>query len=175
MRTILIFVSALIFLSSCNSLTPFTQDIYTDLEPTDEEIKSVQFYLSQDIVLYKTMNRDEAKVENGKIKFSDRKKSKEIVIPKGTPGVVVFLPKENRFAVSFEDDADKFLVFGPNPRYNERYTLLGKEWDDGYGEVTYGGEVYSTSTRNALASLLVNVNKMNKHTVKRTEVGGRKI
>jgi len=175
MRTILIFVSALIFLSSCNSLTPFTQDIYTDLNATDDEIKSVQFYLSQDIVLYKTLNRDEAKVENGKIKFNERQKSKEILIAKGTPGVVIFLPKENRFAVSFENDDDKFLVFGPNPKLNERYTLLGKEWDDGYGEVTYGGEVYTTSTRNAVASLLVNVNKMNKYTVKRKEVGGRRI
>jgi len=175
MRTILIFAGALMFLSSCNSLTPFTQDIYTDLDASEEEIKSVQFYLSQDIVLYKTLNTDEAKVEDGKIKLRERQKSQEILIAKGTPGVVVFFPKENRFAVSFDSDADKFLVFGPNKRLDDRYTLLGKEWDDGYGEVTYGGEVYTTSTRNAVASLLVNVNKMNKYTVKRKQAGGRKI
>lgn len=175
MRTILIFISTLVFLSSCNSLTPFTQDIYSDLEISDEEIKSVQFYLSQDIVLYKTLNTDEAIVEDGKIKLKERQKAKEILIAKGTPGVIIFMPKEDRFAVSFDNDDDKFLIFGPNERLDDRYTLLGKEWDDGYGEVTYGGEVYTTSTRNAMASLLVNVNKMQNYTVKRKQASGRRI
>ena len=125
MRTIAIFTVALIFLSSCNSLTPFTQDIYSDLNLNSDEIKSVQFYLSQDIVLYKSINTDDATVENGKIKLKERHKSDEIVIKSGTPGVILFMPKENRFAVSFENDDDKFLIFGPNKRHNSRYTLLG--------------------------------------------------
>jgi len=131
MRALLIFASAIFLLSSCSSLTPFTQDIYADLNPNEEQIKSVQFYLSQDILLYKTMNRDEAIVEKGKIKFNEKQKSEEVLIPRGTPGVVVFLPKENRFAVSFEDDNDKFLIFGPNKKLGDKYTLLGKEWEDG--------------------------------------------
>ncbi len=175
MRTIAIFASALFFLSSCNSLTPFTQDIYSDLNISDDEIKSVQFYLSQDIVLYKSLNTDEARIEDGKIKLRGQHKAQEVLIAKGTPGVIVFLPKENRFAVSFDNDDDKYLIFGPNKRLNDRYTLLGKEWDDGYGEVTYGGEVYTTSTRNAIASLMVNVNKINSYTVRRKQASGRKI
>lgn len=175
MRTILLFISTLVFLSSCSSLTPFTQDIYSDLGISDDEIKSVQFYLSQDIVLYKTLNTDEARIEDGKIKLKQKHKSKEILIAKGTPGVIVFMPKQNRFAVSFDNDDDKYLIFGPNERLDDRYTLLGKEWDDGYGEVTYGGETYTTSTRNAVASLMVNVNKMQNYTVKRKQASGRKI
>lgn len=175
MRTILIFASALLFLSSCNSLTPFTQEIYSDLNLATDQVKSVQFYLSQDIVLYKVSEIDNAQVEDGKIKLKERRKTDEIVIKSGTPGVVLFLPKENRFAVSFENSDDKFLIFGPNKRYNERYTLLGREWDDGFGKVTYGGEVYETSSRNAMASLMVNINKINSNQVKRKQVNGRRV
>ena len=175
MRTILIFASALLFLSSCNSLTPFTQEIYSDLNLASEEIKSVQFYLSQDIVLYKDIETDEARVEDGKIKLKERHKSKEIVIRSGTPGVVIFMPKENRFAVSFENDDNKFLVFGPNKRNNNRYTLLGKEWGNNYGKVTYGGETYTTSLHNSMAALMVNINKIQNHTVKRKQLNGRKV
>ncbi len=175
MRSILLFTSVILLLSSCTSLTPFTQEIYEDLNLADEEIKSVQFYLSQDIVLYKSMENDEASVENGKIKLKEKRKAKEIVIKSGTPGVVIFFPKQDRFAVSFENDDDKFLIFGPNKKLNDRYTLLGKEWEDGYGKVTYGGEVYETSTRNALAALMVNVNKMQSYSVKRKQVNGRRV
>jgi len=176
MRTIIGFAAALFFLSSCNSLTPFTQDMYSDLNLATEEIKSVQFYLSQDIVLYKDVNTDEARVENGRIKLKERHKSEQVIIRSGTPGVVIFMPKQNRFAVSFENDDDKFLIFGPNERQNERYTLLGKDWSrDGFGKVTYGGQEYTTSTRNAMASLMVNINKMNTTTVKTKEVNGRKV
>lgn len=175
MRTILIFATALLFMSSCTSLTPFTQEIYSDLNLDNEEIKSVQFYLSQDIVLYKDIATDEARIEDGKIKLKERHKSSEIVIKSGTPGVVIFLPKENRFAVSFENDDKKFLVFGPNQRNHDRYTLLGREWGNQFGKVTYGGEVYTTSLHNSMAALMVNVNKIQNHTVKRKQLNGRKV
>ena len=163
-------------MSSCTSLTPFTQDMYADLNLANEELKSVQFYLSQDIVLYKDIETDEARIEDGRIRLKERHKSQEIVIRSGTPGVVIFIPKENRFAVSFENDDDKFLIFGPNEANNDRYSLLGREWSkNGYGKVTYGGKVYTTSTRNAMASLMVNIKKMNTTTVKRKEVNGRRV
>lgn len=146
-----------------------------DLNLATDEIKSVQFYLSQDIVLYKDIETEEARVENGKIKLKERQKSKEIVIKSGTPGVVIFMPKENRFAVSFDNEDDKFLVFGPNQRLDDRYTLLGKEWSNGYGKVTYGGEVYTTSTRNARAALMVNINKVQNVSVSRKQANGRKV
>lgn len=175
MRTLLLFASTLIFLSSCTTLTPFTQDIYEDLAISDDDIKSVQFYLSQDIVLYKTMDTDEAYIEDGKISLKERQRAKEILIARGTPGVILFLPKEDRFAVSFDNEDGSYLIFGPNERLNDSYTLLGKEWNDGVGKVTYGGEVYTTSSRNAIAALLVNVRKFESHSVKRRQAKGRRI
>lgn len=168
-------LSLVVFLSSCGSLTPFTQDLYSDLNLQESTVKKVQFYLSKDLVLYKEIGSEQASIENGKIRMKEGKKIQEIVIRKNTPGVVIFMPKEDRFAVCFDRDDDNYLMFGPNNRYNSNFTLLGKEWSKQVGKVTYGGEVYYTSSRNALASLLVNVNKIKKSSVKRKTTLGRKV
>jgi len=175
MKHLFALLSLVVILSSCGSLTPFTEDLYTDLDLHENTVKKVQFYLSKDLVLFKELGENEASVENGRIRLKEGRRVQEIIIKRNTPGVVVFMPKEDRFAVCFDDDDDKFLMFGPNKKYNSNYTLLGKEWNRQYGTVTYGGEVYQTSSRNALASLLVNVNKMRRTSVKRSTSAGRKV
>lgn len=175
MKQLFAFLCLVILLSSCGSLTPFTKDLYSDLDLRESTVKKVQFYLSKDLVLYKEIGSDEASIENGKIRLKEGRKVQEIVIRKNTPGVVVFMPKEDRFAVCFDRDDENYLMFGPNDKYNSNFTLLGKEWNKQVGKVTYGGEVYYTSSRNALASLLVNVNKIRKSSVKRKTTLGRKV
>ncbi len=175
MKQLLALLGLVMLLSSCGSLTPFTKDLYSDLDLRENTVKKVQFYLSKDLVLYKEIGSEQASVENGKIRLKEGTKVQEIVIRKNTPGVVIFMPKEDRFAVCFDKDDENFLMFGPNERYNSKFTLLGKEWNKQVGKVTYGGEVYYTSTRNVMASLLVNVNKIRKSSVKRKTTVGRKV
>jgi len=171
----LILLLCIVALSSCKSLTPFTQDLYADLDMSEEELKHVQFYLSKDIILYRALSASEAEVTKGKIKLKKGQKVQEIVIRQGTPGVLMFMPKEDRFAISFESENDDFLMFGPNKKLSQKYTLLGKSWEGRIGEVTYGDQVYQTSTKNALAALMVDLSKFKNTKITRKTAGGRKV
>ena len=87
----------------------------------------------------------------------------------------MFSPKANRFAISFEEGEDSFLMFGPNKKAGGKFVLLAKEWDRRVGKVTYKGKTYNTTSQSAMAALLVDVDKARKVSRKTKKVGGRKI
>ena len=162
-------------LSSCSKrLSYFTEDLYKEHNWSVEELKQVQFYLSEDIVLYRELQSESAAIDDGKIKLSNGRKVDEIVFKKGTPGVLSFSPKENRFAINFDDD-DRFLMFGPNQKAGGRFVLLAKDWNRSAGTITYGGESYRTSNASAFASLLVDLDNVGRTSYNSEKADGRKI
>lgn len=163
-------------LSSCSkTLTPFSQRVYEKYNWSTDELRKIQFYLSDDIVLQRSLGKNETSIRQGKIRVVDGREVEEVIFKKGTPGVFVFSPRTNRFGISFEDDDDGYLMFGPNPKVGERYVLLAKEWKRSRGKVTYKGKTYSTNSESAYASLLVDLSKANKTRYKSKTVGGRTI
>jgi len=168
-------VIGLLFFSSCSpKLTPFTQRMYDEYSWSDGELKSIQFYLSDDIRLSRDIGSEDSKIKGGKIRVKDGRKVEEIVFKKGTPGVLVYTPKENRFAVSFDSD-DRYLVFGPSKQYGGKYTLRAKDWKKQYGKITYGEKVYFTDNESAFTTLMVDIKKANKVKYNREKVGGRRV
>ncbi|MEM1319957.1 MAG: hypothetical protein AAGG75_06840 [Bacteroidota bacterium] len=167
----------LIGLSSCSpKLTPFTQRLYEENRWTNEELKRIQFYLSEDIVLRREVSGGSSEIISGEIKMVDGQKVEEIVIRKGTPGVFVFSPKSERFAVSFEGGSDeRYLMFGPNPKNGNRYALLASNWRRRRGQVTYDGRKYYTPGESAYASLLVDLKRVRKVSVKSRTAKGRTV
>lgn len=179
MKTINKFLFAsltLLFLASCsNHLTYFTKDVYDDYRWEEGDLKKIQFYLSRDIRLKRNIEGGSAEVIEGKIIVENGRQVEQVVIPKGTPGVFIFSPKKDRFAVSFEDSDDRYLVFGPNPKYSDRYVLLASEWNRNNGEVSYAGKKWQVSTEEAYAALLVDLRKLDKITVNKHVAKGRKV
>lgn len=174
--SVLLFFTILILgLSSCGKkLSHFTQSIYNDFDWTENELKRIQFYLSDDIVLYRQLRAEDSRITNGKIRVKNGSEVEEIVFEKGTPGVLIFSPEKNRFAISFESN-DDFLMFGPNPKAGGRYLLLAKDWSRSSGKVTYKGKTYETSTESAYAALLVDIKKLQQTKYKRKKVEGRTV
>ncbi len=163
-------------LASCNkNLNYFTQRMNDENGWSEQELKKVQFYLSDDIVLRRQLGASDSRISNGKIRIENGREIEEVRFEKGTPGVVVFSPKANRLAVSFESSDDRYLIFGPNPKVGNRYTLRGKEWSRYQGKVTYDGRVYETSSRSAMTALLVDLKRANNTDYKSKTVGGRKV
>lgn len=163
-------------MSSCSpSLNYYTQTMHEDYRLSEAELQSVQFYLSDDIILYRDLGINESKISEGKIKIVDGRKVEEIIFPKETPGVLMFSPKQDRFAISFEEGEESFLMFGPNKKAGGKFVLLAKEWDRRVGRVTYKGKTYKTTGQSAMAALLVDVDKARKVSRKRKKVGGRKV
>jgi hypothetical protein len=177
-KNVLLFCAlVLIGLSSCSPrLTPFTQRLYAENGWSERDLQSIQFYLSQDIVLKRQMRDGESSIKDGKVKVVAGKEVEEIKFPKGTPGVLLFIPKQNRFAISFEEGGDeKYMMFGPNKKYSGKYMMLAADWDKNYGTVTYNDRVYRTDSESAYSALLIDLKAIRKVTVKSKTAKGRTI
>lgn len=180
MKRLLYIIFGLGLFSSCSpTLTPFTENMFSDYRWNDAELQSIQFYLSRDIRLYRDVGEDQSTISNGKIKLVNGRKVEEINFRKGTPGVFLFRPKDGKnFAISFENSEtgeEKYLMFGPNEKMSGRYVLLAKDWARRNGKVTYGGNVYETDNESAFAALMVDVDAARRVSVKQTTVSGRKL
>ena len=163
-------------MSSCSpTLSPYTNKIQNSLNLNDEKMKGIQFYLSEIVVLSREARQGDATVREGKIRIRNGRKVEEIIFEKGTQGVYLFSPKANHLAISFERDDNRYLIFGPNPKVRGKYVLLAKDWKDGYGKIRYGENIYQTSTLNARAGLEVDLDKIQKTTVKSRTAKGRSV
>lgn len=168
-------IFSVIMISCSPQLSTLNQRLIDEHHWTNDELTKIQFYLSDPIILFRKAESSQTTINKGKIKYVNGETIEELVFEKGTPGVMLFSPKENRLAISFENNSDSFLMFGPNPKYGNRYLLLGKDWNKNEGTVTYNGLEYQTSSQSAFAGLLINL-KNNRNLNKSTRVAeGRKI
>lgn len=171
-----LFAFAGFFMSCSPTLTPFTQKIYESHKWSDEELKQIQFYLSDDIVLRRRVSEGETKIQNGKIISVDGEKTEEVIFKRGTPCVYLFAPKEERFAISFEySEPPQFLMFGPNPKFSNRYVLLAKEWNRNSGTISYRDTSWYTTSESAFAGLLVDIKRASSIQRKTSVAKGQKI
>lgn len=179
MRPIHLFSAGLVLflLASCSpNLTTFSRNLYESQNWTDEDLKKIQFYLSDDLTLYRNLEKEnDARISGGEIKIVKGRKVEEIHFKRGTPGVFVSRPKEDHFAVSFEEKGDdRYLMFGPNPKRDGEYLLLASEWERRSGTVTYAGQKFRTISDD-IPRLLVNLKRTGYHQTKERTVSGRKV
>lgn len=163
--------------SSCSpQLSVFNRKLYEEQNWSDDQLKRIQFYLSEDLTIYRFLDEESgAIITSGEIKIVDGRKTEQIYFPNGTPGVFLFRPKDDHFAISFESKGDThYLTFGPNPKYSGQYMLLASEWDKRSGKVTYAGKKFYTSSRE-IPRLMVNLKRVNKSTTEGRKVGGRTV
>jgi hypothetical protein len=141
-----------------------------------DELQQIQFYLSDDIVLYREAKIGDASIREGKVKIVNGRKVEQIVFEKGTPGIFLFSTSDTNVAISFEEGGDKrYLVFGPNPKYSDRYVLLAKDWKRKRGQISYDDNVYQTSTESAFSMLLIDLEKARKTSIKSRKAKGRTV
>ncbi|MEN0002927.1 MAG: hypothetical protein AAF798_02240 [Bacteroidota bacterium] len=175
-KNIFFLLFALFFLASCSpKLSPFTQELYNGSEWKEEDLKKIQFYLSDDIVLRRQISDGSSEIISGEIKIVNGKEVEEVVIEEGTPGILLFMPKKNRFAISFEDSDARYLVFGPNPRASNRYVLMASEWNRKSGIVTYEEKKYRVDSQSAFSTLMVDLEKIRKVDVNSRRAEGRRV
>ena len=176
MKYALVFIAAVLMASCSPSKRYYTSEIDRKAAWTGEELKKIQFFISGDIVLWRDVSGSEASITKGKIRMVNGRKVEEIVIKKGTPGMYLFSPEKDHYAIGFDAaDDNKYLVFGPARQVNGRYVLLAKEWGRNGGKVTYGDKVYQTGSESAYAFLLVDMDHRSKTKVTSENATGRKV
>ncbi len=174
MRKYIVLPLLSLILASCASeMIPYTQNIAKKAQINDAQLQAIQFYVSNDIVLYRYLDNTTVEVAGGEIKIIDGRKAEEIVIQSGTPGVAVGSDGE-MIMVSFDPDGS-FLRFAPNPGYGGRYTLMAKDWNGRTGVVDYAGSDFYTSASSSVATLLVSLQQFDQSETTTKTVGGRTV
>lgn len=175
MKKVIFFIAIASALASCKNLVPFTDAMKQEHGWTKEQLKSLQFYLSHDIILRRELTGGSSQIIQGKIKTVDGRKVDEILVRAGTPGILTDMPKENKMLVSFEVGDDHYLSFGVNPSKGDKYVLLAAEWNNGMGKIHYSGEEYYTDPDSKFAYLMVDQRKINNSQLKEHVAKGRKV
>lgn len=167
----------LIVVSACGPrLRPFTDRMYVNSGFSENELKRIQFYVSNDIVLQRRIDGSRARIESGKIRVIDGAEYEEIIIRRNTPGVYAFQADGEDIAVSFEGKPSvNYLIFGPSRKRNGEYVLRAAEWERDYGVITYMGSQYTTPASSAFASLMVDVRGSGRGTTKVRRAGGNRV
>lgn len=173
MRT-LIFLFTLISLASCKVKEPFTKAIKEDFGLGQPELKGVQFYNSNDIILYKANKSDSKKTDKGDLVLSNQSEEERIIIRAQTPGVLETMDG-NTMVVRFENGDKKYLYFKVREDQGGRFYLDAKDWKSGDGELEYGGETYVATQGSGSAHLLVVMRKLNSASRKERVAKGVKV
>lgn len=171
MKLIKLLLIVLIF-SSCSRKVPFTSDIQSKYKFSEKTLKQVQFYTSDEIILFQSTTDGDMGVNDGKILLTDSKASEKIIIKKNTPCVLEKVVNENLFVFSFEYGNDKFLAFGNN-NIGGYYSLMANDWNNKRGELSYANRSYTTYSGNVF--LKVKIKKLSKKQNRERTVKGRKI
>lgn len=167
-KTLIILASVALF--SCSpKLVPFTTDVQKNL--ADVELSKVQFYISNDIVLYKTTEKNQASIENGKVVVLNRKNSESIVIRKNTPCILEGTLNSKNLIVSFELGAGRYLSFGTDS--TGYFSLMAQKWQGKKGILKYAHNLYTTESGGTL--LMIEMKALKRMDSRYKIVCGRKL
>ncbi len=175
LKKLILFIAPLLLTTSCKNLVPYTDAMKKNHNWSDEQVKRIQFYVSRTIVLHRELTEGSTQIVHGKIKTIKGRKVDEIIIRRGTPGVLTEIPRQNKMLVSFEMSDDHYLSFGVNPDKGEKYMLLASEWKNEMGKVHYYNELYYTDPDSKYAFLMVDLRKIMKMDVNQRVAKGRKV
>jgi hypothetical protein len=173
----LILVLIIISSTACSpELRPFTSNLLQEGGFKESDLKKIQFYLSDDIVIQRRLTEGVSEISSGAIKIVKGEKVEEVIIRRGTPGVYLFKSNNENFAIGFDEKSNKrYLMFGPNPKRRGIYVLLASEWKDRTGKVRYDDKFYFTDERSAIASLMIDLRKVKRIEVATHTARGRRV
>ena len=170
-------LATLLLFSACGPrLSPLTKRLVDEQRWGEEELRRIQFYLSEDLVLTRALRNGRTAIDRGRVTLIDGREVEQVVFKAKTPGVFTFSPKDDRVAVSFEGGgSERYLVFGPNPKNGNRYSILARDWTRASGTVTYDGQEWEIASRDAFANLLIPIKSIENADRKGRVASGRKL
>jgi hypothetical protein len=154
---------------------PYSRELQMKLAAYNVDVKRVQFYIDQKLVLTRSMDSAKAEVSSGTVKFINGRRINEIIIPAYTPGIIESADL-NGIRVSFE--AGSSFMFVP-AEGEDVYVVAGNNWDNGTVEVPYEKFVYKAScaANSSVADvrLVVKLTDIEKSDKKTRTLQGRKL
>lgn len=160
-----------------DSLIPFTRELYYRLKQSNLDIRKLQFFVDQTIVLSRGVDNGAIDIQGGKIVNKYGVNENKIELLALTPGVVEAIEPDG-LRVSFEQGSN--LKFINNQYSRENFSFSGANWDDkGTAEVNYRNSVYrascGTCSSVADAKLVVRQKDIDNTNIKTYTIRGRTV
>ena len=166
----------LLFVACSSTRVPVTYDLIKRYGLKPEELKNLQYYVSEEITLRREVESGDREVSQYRLKTREGKLIEEIVVKSSTPAIAVGVG-ENTLALSFEQGQS--LTFGSDPKYRRRwqgkYTLFAREWRGGVGVVNYAGKSYMAVEDSGDAYLMIDMDSLENVVHRRRVLEGRKL
>ncbi|MDX1651272.1 MAG: hypothetical protein R3277_02195 [Brumimicrobium sp.] len=167
----------LIILGSCATKVPYTPQIKEEFNLTTDKLKEVQFYTSRTIILERSEQQEMVSTtgKDGALVASERSTSERIIIPSNRPCIFEEIEEDGSILIRFEVGPGRTLAFKERKNISNGRYYLEAQWDNGKGELDYGGSVYYAVQGSASAYLLVKLKKWKKSQRKDRVVKGMKV
>lgn len=141
----------------------------------EADLKNLQYYLSDDVVLQRSYRSEEGVVSKSHaLVLKEGGLVEEVLIRRDTPGIATQVGATS-LAVSFEPGAS--LVFG-SPESDadpeRRYKLSAARWSGGIGELSYDGKAFQV-VEGGRACLVVDAQALDAVEKKRKVLPGMKL
>jgi hypothetical protein len=158
---------------------PFTRDLKQKLEKENIDLKQVQFYVDQKLILSRNLGDQKIEVHSGMVKLENGKFINEVIVPAFTPGICENV-ENDKLMVSFDEKGSNNLAFGPGSGYTfNEYVLYGTEWRNGTASVTFDSNKFrarcGTCSDVASATLVVRKSEIDKIDRKIRTLKGRTV
>jgi hypothetical protein len=119
---------------------PFTRDLYNILRAKNIDVRKVQFFIDQQLILSRYYDINKADVVSGVIKFANGRYIDEIIIPALTPGVCDTVEADG-LKINFERGNNDFKFI--NNKYSPDFFIFsGINWKDGSCDVYYNKMIF---------------------------------
>ncbi len=161
MRLFFLLSVAVLFVACSSERIPFTQELRQEYQLSEEDLKNLQYYVSDEILLERDAVLGESKVDRGKLTTKSGKLIEQILLEGDTPGIAV-QTGEYWLAVSFEQNAALFFTsrlgyikqgeYYLGTRGNQRVQYNNKE----YVIINNGIQSYLMIDRESLSNLIRN-------------------
>lgn len=153
---------AIVALAGCaTGRIPFSQTVRDQYQLDGDDLKNLQYVISDDITLQRDFRREEGEISKShKLVIKEGGLVEEVFIAAGTPGIATKVGP-TFIAVSFEPGGS--LVFGTSASDRDpdrTYKLLAKRWTDYYGELIYDDKTYYAVKESSEAYLEVGVESL---------------
>ena len=161
-----------------NEFVPFTKDLQARLERNNIDVRQVQFYVDQKLILSRYLDNDKTQVSSGKVRLENGKYINEVIINPFTPGVCEDVSNGN-LMISFEKGSSD-LGFGLGSGYTaNQYVLYGYDWRNGTAVVNFDNNKFrarcGTCTDVAMARLMIKRDVVGRIEKKTKVLEGRKV
>ena len=170
-------LSLSIVLFSCGVKVPVTNQLKEDYSLNEKNMKMVQFYSSQTIILTKSKTSgSQGAAADGTLVTSKNSEQDRIIIPSNTKCLFDSYGPNGEVLIRFEMGQGKTLKFAVRPTQVEGKYYLTANWkQDLGGEILYGNETYFATAESGTAYLMVVLKKLNKTKRKDRIVKGLKV